>query len=344
MFHYEITTKLLVKNAKNTQIVNETSNTIKTTQKNNKFKDIVLNSQNNNKNTLSESIDISFDKSVQVNHKKSQQMSVLDFIKQGTSKNIYHYKNIKNWRINIMVKYRENEKLSILSACRQSGGEKSVATMLFLLSILKLNKSVFKIVDEINQGMDRIYERKVLEIITTLYDKDILKLDGDNKDGTNRDGFNTIEPTKLENIDSLSNSHEGLFNNAVKKNNNNTDIINQSKKKSSLKNISITNNSQSYLDLQSNQFNSPLNQYQTLSKKHKLQNAQNINIPPKIKTQIDSQDCIDINDDECPQFFVITPKVLDNINYRSANIIVVYKNGINGFNSYKNCILNGNNK
>jgi chromosome segregation ATPase len=40
-----------------------------------------------------------------------------------------------DWGIHLMVKYREAEKLSILSAQVHSGGERSVATIMFLMAL-----------------------------------------------------------------------------------------------------------------------------------------------------------------------------------------------------------------
>lgn len=69
------------------------------------------------------------------------------------------------WGINIMVKFRETEQLQQLTATRQSGGERSVSTVLYLMSLQNLAKSPFRVVDEINQGMDPRNERMIHEQI-----------------------------------------------------------------------------------------------------------------------------------------------------------------------------------
>ena len=71
----------------------------------------------------------------------------------------------KNWQLKILVKFRENETLQQLSSFRQSGGEKSLTTVLFLLSLLQCQNTAFSLVDEINQGMDPTNEKIVFEII-----------------------------------------------------------------------------------------------------------------------------------------------------------------------------------
>lgn len=49
------------------------------------------------------------------------------------------------------MKYREEQGLCLLDSMRQSGGEKSVATMLFLMALQHISQAPIRIVDEINQ-------------------------------------------------------------------------------------------------------------------------------------------------------------------------------------------------
>ena len=65
------------------------------------------------------------------------------------------------WAISIQVKFRENEPLSQLDSHRQSGGERAVSTIFYLMSLQALTRSPFRVVDEINQGMDPRNERLV---------------------------------------------------------------------------------------------------------------------------------------------------------------------------------------
>lgn len=66
-----------------------------------------------------------------------------------------------NWAIHISVKFRDNEPLSLLDSHRQSGGERAVSTIFYLMALQSLSKSPFRVVDEINQGMDPRNERMV---------------------------------------------------------------------------------------------------------------------------------------------------------------------------------------
>ncbi|CRG88887.1 Structural maintenance of chromosomes protein 5 [Talaromyces islandicus] len=67
------------------------------------------------------------------------------------------------WSIRIQVKFREHENLSVLDSHRQSGGERAVSTIFYLMALQSLSASPFRVVDEINQGMDPRNERMVHE-------------------------------------------------------------------------------------------------------------------------------------------------------------------------------------
>ncbi|KDE05760.1 hypothetical protein MVLG_03851 [Microbotryum lychnidis-dioicae p1A1 Lamole] len=65
------------------------------------------------------------------------------------------------WGIEILVSFRDNEPLKVLTAHRQSGGERALTTVMYLMSLAELAKAPFALVDEINQGMDQRVERNV---------------------------------------------------------------------------------------------------------------------------------------------------------------------------------------
>ncbi|EGC38414.1 hypothetical protein DICPUDRAFT_148904 [Dictyostelium purpureum] len=73
--------------------------------------------------------------------------------------------------INLQVRFRDETSLKNLNAQLQSGGERSVSTMLFLISLQNLTKCPFRVVDEINQGMDPKNERMVFEQIVKTVSK-----------------------------------------------------------------------------------------------------------------------------------------------------------------------------
>jgi len=76
-----------------------------------------------------------------------------------------HENDFENYGIKIKVKYREQEPLQELSGHHQSGGERSVATALYMLALQELTTVPFRCVDEINQGMDARNERRVFELL-----------------------------------------------------------------------------------------------------------------------------------------------------------------------------------
>lgn len=72
-----------------------------------------------------------------------------------------HEDDFKLWGIEIWVRFRGAQKMHLLEGTVQSGGEKSVSTMLYLMSLQSLTKCPFRVVDEINQGMDAKNERMI---------------------------------------------------------------------------------------------------------------------------------------------------------------------------------------
>ncbi|XP_052276673.1 structural maintenance of chromosomes protein 5-like [Dreissena polymorpha] len=69
--------------------------------------------------------------------------------------------------VRIKVKFRDSEPLKELSPFHQSGGERSVTTVLYMMALQEIARVPFRCVDEINQGMDPVNERKVFELVVT---------------------------------------------------------------------------------------------------------------------------------------------------------------------------------
>jgi structural maintenance of chromosomes protein 5 len=87
-----------------------------------------------------------------------------------------------NWAIHISVKFRETEPLSLLDSHRQSGGERAVSTIFYLMALQSLSRAPFRVVDEINQGMDPRNERMVHGRMVDIAAGD----DGGNADGSSQ--------------------------------------------------------------------------------------------------------------------------------------------------------------
>jgi len=77
------------------------------------------------------------------------------------------HEDFDKWGIEVWVSYRRGTPKHILTGSLQSGGERSVATMLFLLCLQHVTGTPFRVVDEINQGMDASNERMVFDRIVS---------------------------------------------------------------------------------------------------------------------------------------------------------------------------------
>ncbi len=67
--------------------------------------------------------------------------------------------DIKDYGVGIRVKFRKEGELQRLDAHTQSGGERSLSTFMYLLALNEVSSVSFRVVDEINQGMDEDKER-----------------------------------------------------------------------------------------------------------------------------------------------------------------------------------------
>ncbi|XP_024935693.1 structural maintenance of chromosomes protein 5 [Cephus cinctus] len=67
--------------------------------------------------------------------------------------------------LKIKVKFRDADELQELTRNRQSGGERAVTTAVYMIALQELSRVPFRCVDEINQGMDGINERRILDLI-----------------------------------------------------------------------------------------------------------------------------------------------------------------------------------
>lgn len=91
-----------------------------------------------------------------------QEIGCVGEVKLDTSEN----DAFEKFGIDIWVSYRKTEDPRKLDARVQSGGERSVATMLYLIAIQQLSDCPFRLVDEINQGMDPQNERMIFDQVT----------------------------------------------------------------------------------------------------------------------------------------------------------------------------------
>lgn len=66
---------------------------------------------------------------------------------------------LRDYELRILTKFRPEMPLKVLDHQSQSGGERAVATIFFIMSLQGLTEAPFRVVDEINQGMDPTNER-----------------------------------------------------------------------------------------------------------------------------------------------------------------------------------------
>ncbi|GLI64044.1 hypothetical protein VaNZ11_007205 [Volvox africanus] len=74
---------------------------------------------------------------------------------------LHEDEDFEKFAIQILVQFRAHEDMQLLTGTRQSGGERSVSTILYLIALQGITETPFRVVDEINQGMDPLNERKV---------------------------------------------------------------------------------------------------------------------------------------------------------------------------------------
>lgn len=72
---------------------------------------------------------------------------------------------IDDYEMQMRVLFRGGSTLTDLSGLRHSGGERAVSTIMYLMALQAFTKSPFRVVDEINQGMDERNERLVFDRI-----------------------------------------------------------------------------------------------------------------------------------------------------------------------------------
>ena len=68
-------------------------------------------------------------------------------------------KDFSTYGMDIKVKFRKDQELETLTGEVQSGGERALSTFLYLLAMQEMTNCPFRVVDEINQGMDPTKER-----------------------------------------------------------------------------------------------------------------------------------------------------------------------------------------
>ncbi|KAG8183406.1 hypothetical protein JTE90_008303 [Oedothorax gibbosus] len=100
-----------------------------------------------------------------INTKFTQYYKFLECAGEVTLDKTEDTNNFLDYGLQIRLKYRVDEEFMELSQTHHSGGECSVAAIIFILSLQELTNVPFRCIDEINQGMDSVNERKIYELI-----------------------------------------------------------------------------------------------------------------------------------------------------------------------------------
>eukprot|EP00607_Mallomonas_marina_P011069 CAMPEP_0182424812 /NCGR_PEP_ID=MMETSP1167-20130531/11073_1 /TAXON_ID=2988 /ORGANISM="Mallomonas Sp, Strain CCMP3275" /LENGTH=211 /DNA_ID=CAMNT_0024604907 /DNA_START=93 /DNA_END=725 /DNA_ORIENTATION=+ len=78
----------------------------------------------------------------------------------------------KEYEMQMRVSFHSDSQMSDLSGLRHSGGERAVSTIMYLMALQSYTSSPFRVVDEINQGMDERNERLAFDrIISSCCDR-----------------------------------------------------------------------------------------------------------------------------------------------------------------------------
>lgn len=113
---------------------------------------------------------------------------------------VNEFNNFKDWGVEILVSFRENADAQVLSKHRHSGGERSVATILYLMALQESMAAPFRCVDEINQGLDERNERLVFKRIVA---NSTCFRDNDPNDHTGQ--YFLITPKLLHDLEGMEN-------------------------------------------------------------------------------------------------------------------------------------------
>ena len=100
-----------------------------------------------------------------INENFMNKMDAIGYAGQVILKTGEHELDFKNYGLDIMVKFHDKDALIALTNHTQSGGEKSVTTALYIMSLQEMTQVPFRCVDEINQGMDEHNEKAVWNLL-----------------------------------------------------------------------------------------------------------------------------------------------------------------------------------
>ncbi|XP_078052832.1 structural maintenance of chromosomes 5 [Augochlora pura] len=103
-----------------------------------------------------------------INSKFSSYFSAMDCSGEVVLAAAENSMDFDQYGLKIRVKFRDTDQLQELTRHHQSGGERAVTTAIYMISLQELSTVPFRCVDEINQGMDALNERRVFNLLVQM--------------------------------------------------------------------------------------------------------------------------------------------------------------------------------
>ncbi|KAL6263333.1 hypothetical protein P5V15_006130 [Pogonomyrmex californicus] len=103
-----------------------------------------------------------------INTNFSAYFSAMDCAGEVTLSHGENILDFDQYGLKIKVKFRDADELQELTRHFQSGGERTVTTAIYMIALQELSRVPFRCVDEINQGMDAVNERRVFNLLVKM--------------------------------------------------------------------------------------------------------------------------------------------------------------------------------
>jgi hypothetical protein len=105
---------------------------------------------------------------------------------------VQQHTDFSKWSLALSLSFRRDAPPVVMSAHSHSGGEKALATMTFMLATQQSSQSSFRLVDEMNQGLDAENERRLFRLILRINEEEAKKA---------WSGLQALEKKPLDSVD-----------------------------------------------------------------------------------------------------------------------------------------------
>ncbi|RLU20141.1 hypothetical protein DMN91_006747 [Ooceraea biroi] len=103
-----------------------------------------------------------------INANFSSYFSAMDCAGEVTLAHGENALDFDEYGLKIRVKFRDADELQELTRHFQSGGERTVTTAIYMIALQELSRVPFRCVDEINQGMDAMNEKRIFNLLVKM--------------------------------------------------------------------------------------------------------------------------------------------------------------------------------